>query len=130
MEQYKWDDDYNTGVEEIDAQHRHFFKLMVALVRHDAEDLARFYEELKRYTQFHFCSEEKLFELYDCPGQDEHKAEHRRLLEELDKKGAEIAAGNGSYLKTALFMLDWFVQHTTLTDKRMASHFKHDRIIP
>jgi hemerythrin-like metal-binding protein len=94
-----WASELETGIEEIDAQH----KMLVSLINelHEAmhkgkgkEAVGHVLEELKQYTQYHFGTEEKAFEKYSYPQAREHKKEHDALVLQLDELVAKQAKGD------------------------------------
>lgn len=79
-----WKDSYSTHVKEIDQQHKHLIDLINQL--HDAMRQGASQEvcydtlkELVDYTDYHFKTEEKLFDQLNYPQKAKHKAEHDKL---------------------------------------------------
>ena len=66
MESFRWNKNFFTGLPEIDAQHRHLVNIIndfgELLTRNELEsrNIETIFEELARYAQYHFQSEEAL----------------------------------------------------------------------
>ena len=81
---FPWNDRFNTGLPEIDAQHRVLVGLLNELAGHivsvtDFPDLNRILAELADYTVYHFASEDALWNRYIT---DEHeRSVHRHWHE-------------------------------------------------
>jgi hemerythrin len=65
MHQIEWKDDYLTGIEEIDTQHKGFVKLInrLSIVQEFGNKKAiavRLLNELGKYIEYHFASEENI----------------------------------------------------------------------
>jgi hemerythrin len=107
-----WKDEYETGVEEIDLQHRYFMALINRMYSefkaaiHD-EYRDRLFDELGRYAAFHFLSEENLMIKFGYPDLDRHHAMHRHLIDELSWR-----AQSKAYDALFEFLVAWFVDHT------------------
>jgi hemerythrin len=84
----KWNDDYATGVQRIDEDHKMIFKMAedfrAAL---DAERGGAVYsvllDALSLYCRGHFGFEERCMEEYHCPVAQKNKKAHVRFLETL-----------------------------------------------
>jgi hemerythrin-like metal-binding protein len=84
MSQLTWEERFQTGIEEIDIQHKALFDLVVSLgealrgkpgeIR--LEDLI---PKLESYAKDHLSYEEALFTKYDYPGAKEHVKAHDKL---------------------------------------------------
>jgi hemerythrin-like metal-binding protein len=88
FETLHWKQDYETGVREIDLQHRFFMDLINRMHEElqgstDADYRAALFEELSNYARFHFVSEENLMFKFGYPDLDHHRMMHRRLIDEL-----------------------------------------------
>lgn len=127
-----WKNEFNVGIEDMDAQHRYFLELVrrieMLVDNDDAEGKEeKLLGELARYTRYHFTCEELLMELYGYPGIEKHRKEHRRLFARLDefleKKGTEAF----SISRVMAFLYAWFAGHTTLDDREFAAHIKKKR---
>ena len=128
-----FDEKYETGHAQIDAEHRDLFMLLRATVDAvedndkkgvNVEDAIDF---LAKYVLNHFATEENIMELSDFPGYALHKKQHddfviavvdlrRRVLAETDRKKA------GHMLMSAVS--NWVDSHVLDSDMEMAAHYK------
>jgi hemerythrin len=84
MSQLAWEERYQTGIEEIDAQHKALFDLVVSLgealrSRPGAIQLEGLVPKLESYARNHLSHEEALFAQYDYPRAKEHIEAHDKL---------------------------------------------------
>lgn len=124
MMDFEWRDEYSIGVDEIDVQHKRFLAILKAAHAVGEASQAdpaviKVVDELSKYTQFHFQSEEQLMQLYFYPRYFEQKKEHERILKELGARLAEIRKNNAGLTALMLFLIKWFVNHTTYEDRMM-----------
>ena len=111
---------YITGLDEQDAQHRYFFTL-VDLVESDSVKgnptaLGHVLDEIERHARSHFGCEEALMDAYGYPGEG-HRAEHAMLLARV-----RTMRDDPSFRPTSLrlFLYNWIVNHIDLEDRDFA----------
>ncbi len=77
------------------------------------------------YTSYHFEAEEKIMESHNFPFLLDHKAEHKRLINEL--KGILLRLKNGNEI-TSLdllnFLTKWIVDHILDEDLKFREHLQ------
>lgn len=126
----KWRDGYNTGVEQFDREHHKLVDLIDVMYhairdKESKETAQRACTELVAYTIYHFDNEELAMDAVGYDALVEHKAEHKRLKDEvimlqqrLDTEFPEAA--------TELYRLlrDWLINHIQDCDKRYAPYLK------
>ena len=114
-----WQAQYETGIEEIDLQHRYF----AALINRLSSELAacdddayrrRLLDELAKYAAFHFASEENLMLKFGYPGFEQQRALHRKLIDQLSWR-----MQSKSYEDLFEFLIGWFVHHTVDEDHKI-----------
>jgi len=127
MKELLWDSSYEIGIEEIDRQHIDFIKLLrrFNIGAQNAIPLTmqlRILQELVKYGEYHFCSEENLMLITKYPDLANQQAEHSRLLTSLERRVDlyRIAPNTGEQLSE--FLYDWFVNHTQVEDRKIAAH--------
>jgi len=126
---FPWDDNFATGIEAIDVQHRRLVEIINDLASRFAFDgseidLGTVFDELLDYTDYHFTTEEGIWQTYldGDPSLAEHCNNHRRFIESLKelvarqegRSVAEIAEG------TLEFLVRWLVSHILESDRYMA----------
>ena len=114
-----WKAAYDTGVEEIDLQHRYFLALINRLrAELDACDdetyRRRLLDELGRYAAFHFISEENLMLKYGYPGYEQQCRLHLELIDQLSWR-----MQSRPHADLFDFLIGWFVHHTVEEDHRI-----------
>ena len=131
----EWKDEFLTGLDEIDAQHHYFFRLIKQIERFessaaDQTSLLMKLLELKRYAAFHFASEESLMEAYEFDGLTAHRETHGDLTAQLQTQFELASRSVASLAKLKMFLYTWFAGHTTHDDKIFAIHVKTARDFP
>lgn len=120
-----WQTSYEIGVEEIDNEHKIFLKTIQKIdnaFKHecDFQQLALLIDELYKYAQFHFTSEENIMIFSQYPKYEEHRQIHRKLLIQL----SELLGYQGNmrikHHDFIDFLLNWFTDHTIKTDLNLA----------
>lgn len=123
-----WRPEYETGIEEIDLQHRYFLRLINRLGKElvtteDEHYRLRLLNELSRYTSFHFLSEENIMLKIGYPDFETHQRHHFELLDKLSSR----AAGRPPESLLA-FLADWFVHHTVHEDRRIGEFIQEQAV--
>ena len=121
----EWSENYATGIELIDKQHRELVSLTNELYRActtgDEEIGAVFKEAMGRmveYVRFHFSAELELLHRINFPEYPEHKRQHESLVKDI----LEAAKGynEGRYLVPNNFvrtLKEWVFGHIAITDQ-------------
>ncbi len=96
---YVWKDEYNTGNDKIDDQHRLIFdaaSLLSDAVKQVKEEeiLNQSFDLLLQYTNTHFTDEEEYYEEIGSSLLARQKDEHQRLLNELREMWHEKRHGS------------------------------------
>lgn len=126
----QWLKEYELNIECIDLQHRYFFTLIFKIARelrttqapHLREELVA---ELNAYARFHFISEENFMSEHGFPELTSHKFQHLALLDQLSAKQNALVLHANEQEEQAFvhFLFDWFVNHTTKTDRIFADYY-------
>ncbi|MBF0273031.1 MAG: bacteriohemerythrin [Magnetococcales bacterium] len=135
VEFFPWTDDLNTGIPEIDDDHK---KLVVMvnqihkLLKESAgrEEVSKIITELADYTHFHFAREEKLFEKHHYPDTPAHKEKHVKLLDEVSDLVKKFQAGDFAAPMDLLTLAkSWLIHHIIRTDMLYVQYFKQKGVI-
>lgn len=129
--QIQWEDEFNVGLADMDAQHRMFFDLILKTGTSDHTDSQTTQEllnELMRYATYHFACEEQLMRIYDFPGASDHTAAHDRLIMELKQFMEDFATNQLNISKLMFFLFKWFASHTTFDDQHYGRHIRSIRM--
>lgn len=120
-----WKAKYEIGVEKIDNEHKVFLSLI-----HDFDEQAKKNpnikllvnraKEFKMYAEFHFFSEENLMSECNYSELPEHRQMHQKLVNDLTSLIAKLEVESVKPSEFSIFVLEWFVGHTTQEDLRIA----------
>ncbi|MCM8594891.1 bacteriohemerythrin [Accumulibacter sp.] len=128
MKDIVWDEILSVGVDEIDDDHRRLVNIF-NLLNHSVsagespEYLAATLEELINCTVWHFSHEERLMLKHGYPAIEEHKAEHRDLIESARELQRRILQGGDAVIGDHLeFLEHWLTEHILTTDLRLGAH--------
>jgi methyl-accepting chemotaxis protein len=125
-----WDDSIATGIELIDEQHQELIGLINRLNSAMQQGkgkavLGEILDELGHYAVFHFGQEETLFDKYGYPETDQHKAVHRKLLDDTTAFIEQFKAGQTGMSRDLFFFLkDWLTNHIKGVDHRYVPFLK------
>lgn len=128
MKDIVWSDILSVGVDEIDEDHHKlvgiFNILNHAVAAGDApEYLAAVLEELINCTVWHFSHEERLMLKYGYEGMEEHKAEHRDLVDSARQLQQEILQAEKPVADEEIVFLErWLTEHILTFDMRLGEY--------
>jgi len=128
-----WDKSFSVGVEEIDAQHRDFFKLINRLylaqeTRYPEPFTLRLSQELLKYAAYHFFSEENLMLLIQYPDLVLQQQEHQKLLDTLQLRVNDLEKGRSDLVALCDFVGVWLKSHTLNLDIKIGEYIQHLQI--
>jgi hemerythrin len=123
-----------TGIAEIDEQHRELFRC-VARVRDaafsaDDSELDRTISFLREYVDFHFRAEERFMEVNRFPDLARHRQEHLSLFAvvvEIETEHRRLGGCTDSLARVERFLSDWLRTHIGVTDQAMARFVRRAR---
>jgi len=120
-----WGEILSVGVDEIDEDHRKLI-IIFNILNHSVmegeslEYLAATLEELINCTVWHFSHEERLMLKYRYKGIEEHKAEHRELIQSVKELQQEILQADKPMVDEHIEFLErWLTGHILTTDGRL-----------
>lgn len=129
LEIFPWDENFATGIEIIDAQHKRLVELLNVLVGHlafqlESPAIERIMEELTAYTQFHFRDEEEIWGRHfrDDPWEAWHKEAHADFIGKIVelREGCASKPYDQVIEEIVSFLTHWLALHIIESDKRMA----------
>lgn len=125
----KWDKSHSVNVKIIDNQHRHFIGMLNTLYDYiyegkSREELGIYLNNLIKYADLHFATEEKYFDKFKYENSDTHKNEHAKLRSQIMEFKNKFAAG-AEDITVALvdFLENWLVDHLEVQDKKYTKCF-------
>ena len=123
-----WNPAWETGVPQIDEQHRRlltqFEELLVAIhENHPEERIPGLLAFLSDYVETHFSTEEEHMKETHYPGLSGHKAIHDDMRAQVNQLVARYLEDQSIVSEGVLvFLSDWLIGHINDHDRRMASH--------
>ncbi|MBH9552927.1 bacteriohemerythrin [Inhella gelatinilytica] len=125
---FPWDPHFETGLPEIDAQHRHLALMLDELARAIAlggaiPPLGGLLDQLEQYAQEHFSTEERIWRdaLGELPFDLSHQAAHQSFRDQIAALHAGLERGDANVTTQTLnFLVQWLVAHILGTDRHMA----------
>ncbi len=126
---FPWDDNFNTGIEVIDTQHRQLVLILNRLAANIAyesskDNLDTIFDELIDYTLYHFETEEAIWHKYfsDNPLEVEHQTVHQEFVDTVLRFKAEQYTHSFNELAEEIlgFLARWLASHILESDRYMA----------
>jgi diguanylate cyclase (GGDEF)-like protein/hemerythrin-like metal-binding protein len=128
FEVFLWNKNFETGVEIIDEQHKNLVsllnKLTVTLIYDDSFEVARVFEEMAAYAEYHFKTEEAIWA--PCFKDDAWLTSHQEIHSSFIPSVLKLKEEQGDMpLRETMehilkFLIHWLVYHIVDSDKRMA----------
>ncbi|MBT3069221.1 GGDEF domain-containing protein [Rhodoferax sp. U11-2br] len=129
MKAFRWDPCFLTGLPTVDEQHHYLIDIINqfgdALMRPQgasAGEIESLFQELRRYTVYHFQEEEALMESSGVyPGHiTHHRQQHAQFLQDVMHMHAGMAGDNREAATALLaFLCNWLAFHILGTDRLM-----------
>lgn len=125
-----WSEDYETGIDVIDDQHKKLFLMVndlhVAMKEHRGrEKIGEVLDFLSEYVSRHFQDEEQLMAEYKYPAYVQHKHVHEGLARKVNKLIAGYKRGDTTLTnETSQLLLDWIQEHIAEQDMLYVAFFK------
>lgn len=119
-----WNHACTVGVRALDDQHGILMdtmnELRLALVHGSGRDkVSDLLGQLVEFTRMHFSSEERVLEQHGFPGLSAHRAEHRRLLGQIEETAHRAQHSEELGMRQLLnFLRDWYVGHIEGADQQ------------
>lgn len=134
MELIKWTDLYSVKNSVIDAQHKKLVELINELFRliskkENREKMENIINSLIEYTQYHFITEEELFNKYGYPEIEKHKEEHQDFVNQVLQFKTDYSEGKVQIkFDVFSFLKDWLLKHIIGSDKKYMQYFKKAKV--
>ncbi len=126
---FPWNDNFNTGLQKVDEQHRKLVQLLNLLASHvafkaDIPSIDAIFEQLADYAVYHFQTEESIWHQYlpDDPLEAAHKSVHDSFIETVSKlKAEETTKPRDEVIEEVLaFLTNWLASHILENDRYLA----------
>ena len=126
---FPWNDSFETGLTDIDQQHRQLVALLNLLAsqvayKSDGAQLRHILDELMRYTVYHFQAEELIWHSHVAGTEEEirHRQVHAGFIDTIrgliDQQS--VRPLDELVQETLAFLASWLASHILESDKRMA----------
>jgi hemerythrin-like metal-binding protein len=128
MEFIKWNDKMSVNIISIDTQHKklieeinNFYNNLTR--KSNKEVISDILFQLKKYSIYHFQTEEALLKKYGFQGYKLHKEEHDRFIKKVDEIEKKLSEGKMVLsVEIANFLKDWLTNHVFDTDKQYSEY--------
>ncbi len=125
----EWKDEYNTGVSEIDLQHKTLFGLLRDLNdSHQKTDSQKQAKEcvkyLDDYIKMHFSFEEGCMHASKCPAALQNKSQHQAFIKEYSALRDDLEKNNfpqEGAQQLSMMIAKWFIKHILSIDIQLNS---------
>ena len=130
----EWDASFTVGVDKYDNAHKVLFGMVNDLAdamqqKKSKEAIGRVLNGLADYTINHFADEERSFTQSHYPEESQHKALHKKLLDQVTELIGKFNAGEPLIAQDVInFLQDWLVNHIKGVDKRYGPHLNKNGI--
>jgi hemerythrin-like metal-binding protein len=122
----QWRKEFETGIADVDHEHKELVELINALhdrLGEDADDatISGFLGEVFARISAHFALEESIMRKHAYDDYAAHKVEHEALLDDIRDIMDDFSAGRFRDYRRALAdaVRDWFVDHFKTRDARL-----------
>lgn len=128
-----WKKEYETGIAEVDGQHKKLVGLLNEQYRlmkggGDNVRVAKVLQELADYAEYHFATEEKLFGGFSYAEEQEHRQHHRAATQKVKELQERFHEGNASLnMELLTFLTDWLEEHILSVDKQFGALYLKSR---
>ena len=118
---------------EMDSQHGYLYSLFDRIESGrevtERERMATLLEEIERYVNFHFTSEEHLMRLYGVPGFAVHQSDHETAAAKLVQFMDDFEAGRLNPAALRIFLTGWLMEHSQTADEEYARWIAQRRLL-
>lgn len=130
MSLFLWKKSYETGMPDIDVQHRRLVGMInelsdAMLMQKGQRTVPHILEELVDYIQLHFSTEEAVMLKTSYPDMEEHSQAHldltRQVLEFKGRFDAEHELDSGELLN---FLCEWLKNHIMVSDREFGKYVR------
>jgi hemerythrin len=121
-----WTANLETGIADIDNQHRHLVDIINTLTDSigaaTKETLIGAITELKAYAEYHFQAEEGIMETARSPYLPAHRGEHQAFIDQVTLFDLDvILASDGLAADMLYFLRNWLTHHILQEDKKFVA---------
>ncbi|HWT55175.1 MAG TPA: adenylate/guanylate cyclase domain-containing protein [Rhodocyclaceae bacterium] len=127
-----WLDSFNSGLSEIDTQHRKMLgqigNLAMSIRDGRCQQVDSLFDALQQHAVERFEAEETMMQDSGYAFLPEHVQQHRHFIDNLDSLRERLKAGNEDLLYLAfqikLNLSDWLINHSLKFDRHLVQHIR------
>ncbi len=129
---FEWEKKYETGILEVDLQHRKLVSIINDL--HEAmskgevkKELSSILLDLESYTRYHFTTEENIMSEKDYPDLNEHRRQHLYFISRIEEMTKRLE--DGEFMITVDLndlLKDWLSGHILGMDRKFAPFIRQN----
>ena len=129
-----WSDDFSVGYEIVDNQHKKLCNMVNELYNSFVEGdtdtkIDKILGEMISYTDYHFKTEEEMFEKHDYSDTAVHKKQHKDFVDQVTTFHNDFKAGSEAVTYEVMdFLKEWLLNHIGQSDKKWGAEFKSKNI--
>lgn len=126
-----WDEMYATGIDSIDDQHKHLISLLnrmfeALLQKRGKEEVSYVIEEMHRYAEYHFHTEESLMEKAEYPDLAEHRVYHDAFISKVNDFSFKYNQNDEALCaEVTIFLTNWLNEHLSTIDQKYVPALKN-----
>ncbi len=129
----EWTAELETGVEEMDRQHKklialmnHVYELLRGGKREDACML--FHEGLLAYVEKHLSEEEEFMKKIGYPDYEKHLRLHETFRKEVQRLHSSVRAGDPqAFARELSFVWGWIYTHIAKADRKYGEFYRRGK---
>ena len=121
-----WQKSFSVGVKELDKQHKRLLELINEIPDLEEKKAYETLNQLIRYADTHFNTEEMLMKEHKYPGLDRQRKEHEKFTNKI----FEINEGLNNKQTETLnsikdYIMNWYISHILGMDQEYSEFFKN-----
>lgn len=130
---FNWQSTFDTGVGNIDVQHRQLFKIgrdieqliIKKFIGVTDREMLEVIRELREYTNYHYYTEEKMMEECNYPDAKNHKMQHQNNLEYIKKLNLPQIKKDPmkGFKEIKENIQSWIFMHILVEDFKLANYY-------
>ena len=125
----KWEPAFNLGIPEVDKQHKKIIDLINALNKAfidnvTNEKIGDILDEMRKYANEHFKTEEDLFKKSRFPLMKEHIEQHEYFVKKVEDFISKFDQGQPITFRLMKFLRSWWTNHILDSDREYVEIIK------
>ena len=129
-----WTDDYLSGIQHVDEQHKHLFHMVNSFINNNDETISNknmdlFLDSLLEYCAIHFHAEEYLMAKTTFPLMERHIKAHEELGLTVKRVKHRLKEGSikNPYVDISAFVINWLNNHIGRDDLTFFNYYENSQ---